>query len=171
VGFWEVRSQTWTIEQGKIEFGWAVSHCSIDIEQLSGKLLMHFELSNSDVFKDQKIDITATSFSFNGVTRKLVYFYETELDLRRPLGTPPDQIAKLDFPFLGVLTIKFDNERINYMSGRWYDVNNGIYNLARRMGPLIGFQELQQAVENGAVTFGGVLEFKRLQHGGGTQMS
>jgi hypothetical protein len=76
VGFWEVRSQSWRIDRGKIEYGWIVSHCTIGIEQLGGKLLMHFDLSNSDVFRDQDINVTATAFSFDGAVRKLIYFYE-----------------------------------------------------------------------------------------------
>jgi hypothetical protein len=43
------------------------------------------------------------------------------------------------------------------------DINNGIYFLARRIKPLIGFDELSAAVENGTVTFGGALEFKRVK--------
>jgi hypothetical protein len=163
VGFWQVRAQTWTVDQGKIEFGWAISHCTIGIERLGGKLLVHFELSNSDIFKDQEFDITATAFSFDGAIRKLVYFYEAELELRKPIGVPPDQITKIEFPFLGVLKIEFENEKVNSMSGHWYDINNGIYHLARRMAPVSGLAELQKAVENGAVTFGGDLEFKRLK--------
>jgi hypothetical protein len=162
VGFWKVRSQSWRLEEGKIQFGWVVSYCTIGIEQLGGKLILHFELSDSDVFKDQKIDITATAFSFDGANRKLVYFYETELELKKPIGTPPDQITKVDFPFLGVLKIEFENEKVSSMNGHWYDINNGVYNLARRMETLGGLDELRHAVENGAVTFGGVLEFKRL---------
>jgi hypothetical protein len=37
VGFWQVRSQSWRLEEGKIEFGWVVSYCTIGIEQLGGK--------------------------------------------------------------------------------------------------------------------------------------
>jgi hypothetical protein len=163
VGYWRVRSQSWKIEQKKIEFGWAVSYCTIGIEQLGGKLLLHFEIRDSDVFKNQNFDITATAFSFDGVNRKLVYFHEPELELKEPVGIPPDQITKIQFPFLGVLKIQFENEKVNSMNGYWYDVNNGIYNVARRMGPLTGFNELRAAVENGAVTFGGFLEFTRLK--------
>jgi hypothetical protein len=163
VGYWEVRSQTWRIEQGKIEFGWATSHCTIGIQQVSGKLLLHFELRKSDIFEDQEFDITATTFSFEGAKRKLVYFHEAELKLKKPLGTPPDQITKIEFPFLAVLKIESENEKVNFMNGYWYDINNGVYHLARRMGPISGLLELQKAVENGAVTFGGALEFKRLK--------
>jgi monoterpene epsilon-lactone hydrolase len=163
VGIWQVRTQSWRIEPGKIEFGWVVSHCAIRIEPIGGKLLLRFDLSNSDVFKDQKIEITTTAFSFDGANRKLVYFYETVLELKEPVGSPPDQISKIDFPFLGVLKIEFDeNEKVNFMSGHWYDINNGIYSLARRMNNLQGITELSDAVEHGAVTFGGVIEFRRL---------
>jgi hypothetical protein len=163
VGIWEVRTQSWAIEEGKIDFVWVTSHCTIGIEQISGKLLMHFDLTNSDVFKDQQIDITATAFSFDGANRKLVYFYETELELKKPVGTPPDVVTKIQFPFLGVLKIEFVNDKVDCMTGHWYDINNGIYHLARRMGPLSGLTELSRAVENGAATFGGSLEFRRIK--------
>jgi hypothetical protein len=163
VGFWQVRSQTWVIEEGKVDFGWVVSHCTIGIEQLSGKLIMHFELRDSDIFVNQQLDVTATTFSLDGANRKLIYFYETELELKKPVGTPPDQVSKIDFPFLGVLKLEFENEKVNSMNGHWYDINNGVYNLARRMQQLTGVHELSQAVERGAVTFGGALQFRRLK--------
>ena len=139
-----------------------VSHCTIGIEQVSGKLVLHFDLTNSDVFKDQEFDITATTFSFDEAKRKLVYFHEAELELKEPVGTPPNQTTKIEFPFLGVLKIVSEQEKVNSMTGQWYDINNAIYHVARRMEPLSGFPELQKALENGAVTFGGALEFKRL---------
>jgi hypothetical protein len=124
---------------------------------------MHFELRDSDIFVNQQLDVTATTFSLDGANRKLIYFYETELDLKKPVGTPPDQLTKIDFPFLGVLKLEFDNEKVDSMNGHWYDINNGVYNLARRMQQLTGVHELSQAVENGAVTFGGALQFRRLK--------
>jgi hypothetical protein len=169
VGLWEVRTQSWTIQPDKVAFGWVTSHCTIKIEPIGGKLLLQFEISKSDIFKDQKIDITTTAFSFDGATRKLVYFYEAQLELKTPVGAPPDNITKMDFPFLGVLTIKFDDEeKVNFMDGHWYDINNGVYNLARRMNTLDGLAQLSEAVEKGAATFGGATEFKRLQAPPGT---
>jgi hypothetical protein len=169
VGVWEVRSQSWKIDQGKIAFGWVVSYCTISIGQLAGKLILQFDISNSDVFKDQKINVITTAFSLEGTETKLVYFFEAPLELKEPVGAPPNQITKLEFPFLGVLTIKFeDKQNVNFMTGHWYDINNGMYNLARRMDHLIGVDELHNAVENGAVTFGGALEFKRLHAPEGT---
>ena len=169
VGLWEVRSQSWTVQPGKITFGWIVSHCTIKIEPIGGKLLLQFEILKSDIFKDQRIDITTTAFSFDGAARKLIYFNEAQLDLKNPVGIPPDNITKIDFPFLGVLTIHFDDEeRVNFMEGHWYDINNGVYNLARRMNNLDGLAHLSEAVEKGAATFGGAIEFKRLQAPAGT---
>jgi hypothetical protein len=55
-----------------------------------------------------------------------------------------------------------DDGRINQMQGYWYDINNCVYNLARRMSSLQGFEQLREAVEKGAVTFGGEIRFKRL---------
>jgi hypothetical protein len=163
VGFWQVRTQSWRIEKEEIDFGWVVSHCTIGIEQLSGKLIIHFDISDSDLFKNQSIDITATTFSFDGPTRKLIYFYEAEFELLNPIGEGGDQITKVDFPFLGVLKMVIDNEKVDFMEGHWYDINNGVYFLARRMKQLAGLDQLRTAVENGAVTFGGALEFKRLK--------
>lgn len=163
VGFWEVRSQSWRIEGGKIALSCVVSHCTIGIEQVSGKLLMHFDISNSDVFKDQSVDITATTFTYAGEPRKLIYFYEAQLQLKTPVGEGAEQTNKVEFPFLGVLRLVFDNEEINVMDGYWYDVDNVIYGLARRIKSLAGYQELAAAVEKGAVTFRGVLQFRRLK--------
>ena len=163
VGVWEVRTQSWRIDQGKIAFGWVVSHCKISIESLAGKLTLRFDVQDSDVFKDQKIDVRTTAFSFEGAETKLVYFFETPLELKQPVGTPPDQITEIKFPFLGVLKIKFEDEqKVDLMTGQWFDINNAIYNLARRIDHLQGFDQLRVAVEQGAVTFGGRLEFKRL---------
>ena len=145
------------------------SHCVISIEPIGGKLLLRFEIANSDVFKDQKIDVATTAFSFDGANRKLIYFYETELELKNPVGAPPDQIKTIGFPFLCVLKIDFDDsEKVNSMRGHWYDINNSIYNLARRFDNLTGLADLSEAVENGAVTFGGAVEFKRLPAPAGT---
>jgi hypothetical protein len=62
-----------------------------------------------------------------------------------------------------VLKIEFENDKVNSMNGHWYDIDNGIYKLVRRMGSISGFEDLRKMVENGAVTFGGDLEFSRLK--------
>jgi hypothetical protein len=80
VGYWEVNSQTWLLQENKIEFGWTKSYSTIGIESVSGKLIMHFEIGHSDIFKDQAFNVTATAFSLDASTRKLVYFYETVLE-------------------------------------------------------------------------------------------
>jgi hypothetical protein len=153
VGYWEVNNQSWMLHEKKIEYGWAKSHSTIGIETVSGKLLMHFEISDSDIFKDQSFNVTATTFSLDAAARKLVYFYEVVLELKKPIGTPPDLINSVQFPFVGVLKmIAEDDGRINNMQGHWYDINNCIYNLARRMQSLEGFEQLRDALEKGAVT-------------------
>jgi hypothetical protein len=163
VGAWEVRSQSWEIHPDKIEFGWVISVCVISIGSVSGKLSMRFEIRKSDIFKDQDIDIVTTAFSGDGSATKLVYFHETQLELKEDVRLPNDPVSKIDFPFLGVLQIKpSETGSINFMTGHWYDINNGVYNLARRMNHLKGLQDLSQAVEKGAVTFGGSIEFKRI---------
>jgi hypothetical protein len=164
VGYWEIQSQTWLLQDQKIEFGWTTSHSTIGIEPVSGKLLMHFDLSESDIFKDQAFNVAATAFSLDAATRKLVYFHEAALELKRPIGTAPDLVHTIEFPFVGVLKlIENDDGRIDRMQGRWYDINNCVYNLARRIDRLQGFEQLREAVETGAVTFGGEIKFKRLK--------
>jgi hypothetical protein len=163
VGYWHVRSENWHIEKGKIEFGWEPNYCTIGIEPLAGKLIIRFEVSHNEIFKDQVINIRTTAFDFDGTDVELIYFNKTELELNNPVGTPPDLTTKLDFPFLGVVKIEEDEMgQVNSTSGRWYDINNAVYYLARRMGPIEGLPELRDAVEHGAVTFGGALEFKRI---------
>jgi hypothetical protein len=164
VGYWQVSNQSWMLHPQKIEYDWAKSYSTIGIEPVSGKLLIHFEISDSDIFKDQAFNVTATTFSLDAASRKLIYFYETTLELKHPIGNPPDQITSVHFPFLGVLKmITEDDGRINEMTGHWYDINNSIYNLARRMQSLDGFEKLSEAVEQGAVTFGGELRFRRIK--------
>jgi hypothetical protein len=169
IGVWEVRSQSWQLHPNKIEFGWIISHCVISIGSVSGKLSMRFEIRNSDIFKDQDINIVTTAFSGDGSAIKLVYFHETQLELKDDLRVPKDAPASVDFPFLGVLRIKSKEDgSIDFMAGHWYDINNGVFNLARRMDHLAGLQDLSQAVENGAVTFGGAIEFRRIEPPAGT---
>jgi hypothetical protein len=163
VGYWAVRSQTWKIENGKIEFGYTTDFCTIGIEEVGGKLVMHFDVSNSDIFQNQSIDITNITLAYQGEPRKLIYFHEADLKLKEVIGEGSEQLTRINFPFLGILNILVENDVVNVMEGRWYDIDNSIYGLARRMSGLAGFQELTQAVENGAVTFKGLLEFKRLK--------
>jgi hypothetical protein len=70
-------------------------------------------------------------------------------------------------PFLGVLEIIVDNDQVNLMRGIWYDIDNTIYNLARRIPDMQGLEALEQAVQNGAVTFKGAIEFRRMQRPAG----
>ena len=163
VGYWEVKSQSWVLDEEKIEFGWTKNDSTIGIEPVSGKLLIHFEISDSDVFKDQAFNVTATTFSLEAATRKLVYFYEAALELKKPTGTPPDLINSVPFPFGVLKMIAEDDGRIDRMEGHWYDINNGVYNLARHMTNLKGFEQLSEAVKKGAVTFGGEIRFKRIR--------
>lgn len=164
VGYWEVNSQTWLLHEKEIEFGWTKSYSTIGIEPVSGKLLMHFEIGDSDLFKEQAFNVTATTFSLESATRRLVYFYEVDLELKKPVGTAPDLLTRVPFPFLGVMKmIEEDDGHIDRMQGYWYDINNCVYNLARRIDNLQGFDKLSDAVEKGAVTFGGEIKFKRMK--------
>jgi hypothetical protein len=162
VGYWEVRAQSWKIENGEVEFNSTVSFCTIGIEDIGRKLIMHFQIRNSDIFTDQEIDVTHITLAYQGEPRQLIYFHEPELSLKVTLGEGADQLTQIKFPFLGILQIKVQNDGVKRMEGRWYDVDNAIYNLARRIPDLKGFQVLSQAVEKGAVTFKGALTFERL---------
>jgi hypothetical protein len=48
------------------------------------------------------------------------------------------------------------------MSGYWYDIENSIFGLARKMPQLEGLDSYKAAIEAGAKTFRGSLEFERL---------
>jgi hypothetical protein len=162
VGYWRVRAQSWTIEHGKIEFWYVTNFCTIGIEDVGRKLIMHFEIRDSDVFKDQELDVTAVTLDYQGEPRKLIYFYDTALALKNPIGSGAGQLAAVNFPFVGILNVVVKNGEVNKMEGRWYDIDNAVYNLARQIPELKGFQELAQSVQSGAVTFKGDLEFARL---------
>jgi hypothetical protein len=123
---------------------------------------MHFELKNSDIFRDQALDVKNIMLSYQSEPRELIYFHDLELALRTPIGYGADQIAKLRFPFLGMLTIIVRNEKVNRMEGHWFDIDNSIFNFARRIPGLNALQDVSQALERGAITFKGSLEFDRL---------
>jgi hypothetical protein len=162
VGYWSVRAQTWKIEDGKIECGFSTSFCTIGIEDIGRKLIMHFQIRHSDVFRDQELDVTSITLGYQTTPTQLVYFHNTELALKSPVGEGADQVTSLKFPFLGVLNISVRNDQVNRMEGYWYDVDNSIYNLARRIPNLNGLHDLMEAVQKGTVTFKGLLEFDRL---------
>jgi hypothetical protein len=162
VGYWEVRAETWRIEQDEIKFGTNVSFCTIGIEDVGRKLIMHFEIRDSDVFKFQELDVTHITIAYQGEPRQLIFFYEPDLPLKQPFGEGSDKVTSTKFPFLGILQIILKNDEVGRMEGRWYDVDNTIYHLARRKPDLKGFQSLATAVEKGAVTFKGALTFQRI---------
>lgn len=162
VGYWEVRAQTWKIDRDEIVQANVVTHCTIGIEDVGRKLILHFDITNSDVFSDQSLDITNVMIAFQGEPKKLIYFQDHELQLRAPIGTGSDQIVAARFPFLGVLNINSRNDEIDEMTGVWYDIDNSIFNLARRIPDLKGMDDLTQGIEKGSITFRGVLSFGRL---------
>jgi hypothetical protein len=127
VGVWEIRAQTWVIDRGKIAQDDITTHCTIGIEDVAQKLILHFDIRNSDVFADQSLDITNVMIAFQGEPKKLIYFNDHELQLKAPVGTRNDVTVK--FPFLGVLNISSRNDAIDDMAGVWYDIDNSILNL------------------------------------------
>jgi hypothetical protein len=162
VGYWEVRAQTWKIEQNEIVQANVVTHCTIGIEDVGRKLILHFDITNSDVFADQCMDITSVMIAFQGEPNKMIYFQDHDLQLRTPVGSGSDQVVSVRFPFLGVLNIISRSGEINEMTGVWYDIDNSIFNLARRIPGLKGFEDLAHDIEAGSVTFKGALAFTRL---------
>lgn len=162
VGYWEVRALTWKIEGGAVTQEHVVTHCTIGIEDVGRKLILHFDITNSDIFKDQSMDITNVMIAFQGEPKKLIYFHDHELQLKQPIGVGPDQIVSAKFPFLGVLNINSINTDVNDMDGVWYDIDNSVFNLARRIPDLNGLDLLNDGIEKGAITFKGALSFKRL---------
>lgn len=162
VGIWEVRALTWKIDRTEIVQAEVVTHCAIGIEDVGRKLILHFEITNSDIFADQSLDITNVMIAFVGEPKKLIYFQDHDLTLREPVGIGQNQVTTARFPFLGVLNISSKNDEINEMSGLWYDIDNSVFNLARRMPELKGMDDLIKELEKGSITFKGPLSFRRI---------
>lgn len=162
VGIWEVRAQTWKIDRQQIVQADVVTHCTIGIEDVGRKLILHFDITNSDVFSDQSLDITNVLIAFQGEPKKLIYFQDHDITLKEPIGSGGNQITTVRFPFLGVLNINSRNDAIDVMTGLWYDIDNSIFNLARRMPDLKGLDQLMHEVDRGSVTFKGALSFRRI---------
>src|SRR5262249_4709250 len=71
VGTWEVRAQTWKLDQGKIELGYITSICEIGIDSFGRKLYLHFRIRNSDIFRDSDIDIINLNIQYQTEPKKL----------------------------------------------------------------------------------------------------
>lgn len=162
VGIWEVKAQTWKIDRSEIVQDEATTYCTIGIEDVGRKLILHFKIRDSDIFADQSMNITNVMIAFVGEPKKLIYFQDNELTLRQPIGTGQHQITTARFPFLAVLNIVSDNDQIRDMTGVWYDIDNSVLGLARRIPNLKGMEDLVRQVEMGAVTFKGALSFHRI---------
>lgn len=162
VGIWQVKAQTWKIDREQIVQEEVVTYCTIGIEDVGRKLILHFDISDSDLFADQPLDITNVMIAFVGEPKKLIYFQDNELTLRLPVGDGPDKITTARFPFLGVLNISSRNDKIDDMRGVWYDIDNSVLNLAKRIPGLHGMDELMRQVETGSITFKGALSFQRI---------
>jgi hypothetical protein len=61
-----------------------------------------------------------------------------------------------------VLNLHSRNDEINEMSGLWYDIDNSVLNLARRIPDLKGMDELVRELDKGSITFKGPLSFRRI---------
>jgi len=99
-GIWEVKAQTWKIDPEQIVQAHVVTHCTIGIEDVGRKLILHFDVTDSDVFADQSLDITNVMIAFQGEPKKLIYFQDHELMLKNPVGTglQPDCQRAISFP-------------------------------------------------------------------------
>lgn len=162
VGYWQVDAHTWSIQDDKIEFNRNRTFCTIGIEDIGRKLTMHFDITNSDIFSDQALDITNVIIAFNSTPKKLIYFFDNVLNLKRPIGSGSEMKVGISFPFLAVLNMSYINEKIDDMNGIWYDVDNTILNIAKKIPGLDGVEKLNEAVGQGAITFRGALNFHRL---------
>jgi hypothetical protein len=60
---------------------------------------------------------------------------------------------------------------VNEMIGVWYDIDNSVLNLARRIPDLRGMDELVHQVEMGSITFKGALTFRRIDRPAGTRVT
>jgi hypothetical protein len=162
VGIWEVRAQTWKLDRSEIVQADVVTHCTIGIEDVGHKLILHFDITDSDIYADQSLDITNVMIAFVGEPKKIIYFQDHDLTLKTAIGTGVNQIATVRFPFLGVLNINSRNDEINEMTGLWYDIDNSVLSLARRIPDLKGMDQLIERLEKGSVTFKGALSFRRI---------
>jgi hypothetical protein len=161
VGDWSVRVQTWKIANNTIELEYISEFCTIGIDDFGRKLFMHFEIKHSDVFSNANIDVVNINIQYQTSPMKLMYFYEADLELKKPLSEVPGALNKVIFPVVAVIEFKIENEKINKMSGVWYDIDNSMYSLALKMPGLVGIQALQNAVSHGSITFRGTIEFDR----------
>jgi hypothetical protein len=162
VGIWEVKAQTWKIDHTEIVQDEVTTYCTIGIEDVGRKLILHFKVKDSDIFANQSMDITNVMIAFVGEPKKLIYFQDNELTLKEPVGSGANQITTARFPFLGVLNIISENDQVSEMTGVWYDIDNSVLNLARRIPQLKGLDELVHQVEMGSITFKGALSFRRI---------
>jgi hypothetical protein len=161
VGDWTVRVQTWKIANDAIELEHINEFCKIGIDDFGRKLFMHFQIRHSDVFEDSNIDVVNINIQYQTNPMKLVYFYDADLELKKPLSNEPGASKKIAFPIVAVIDFKIENEKINKMSGIWYDVDNSMYNLALKIPGLAGIEALQSAVSRGSITFRGAIDFER----------
>jgi hypothetical protein len=168
VGIWQVKAQSWRIDREQIVQEEIVTHCTIGIEDVGRKLILHFDITDSDIFANQSMDITNVMIAFVGEPKKLIYFQDNDLNLKEPIGSGPNQITTARFPLLGVLNISSRNDKIDDMTGVWYDIDNSVLNLARRIPNLRGMDELLHEVETGSITFKGALSFHRIDQPAGT---
>lgn len=161
VGTWKVRFESWILEDGKIRKSSTQDVCIINIDNISAKLYMNFTINNSDIFCDTEFDITNVNIQFQTEPKKLIYFHEIDLQLKEPAQFSRTE-PKLTMPILGVLEFRVIDDKVNGMSGYWYDVNNTIWHL---LGPskLFGSETIDAALAKGATTFRGALRFDRVQ--------
>jgi hypothetical protein len=58
-----------------------------------------FDITDSDVFADQSLDITNVMIAFQGEPKKLIYFQDHVLMLKNPgRGPAPTRLRAISFP-------------------------------------------------------------------------
>ncbi len=137
--------------------------CTIGIEAVGRKLYLHFKISESELFRDVEFDVTSLSIQYQTEPKQLMYFHDTQLRLRQPIVTDKETIDKISFPIVVVLEFSVKNEKVTMMSGTWYDVDNMIYYLATRLPMAQKAGELENALNFGATTFKGHVEFEKVE--------
>jgi hypothetical protein len=162
-GVWEVRFQTWRFDHGPARLDYLREVCTIGIEAVGRKLYLHFKITDSELFQNTEFDVTSLSIQYQTEPKQLMYFHDTQLVLRQPIVTSDQTIDRISFPIVVILDFSVKNEQVTKMSGTWYDVDNMIYYIATRLPSVQKTEELKAALNSGATTFKGRVEFEKVQ--------
>jgi hypothetical protein len=162
-GVWQVRLQTWRLDQSPPRLDYIRQVCTIGIESVGRKLYLHFKISESELFRDTEFDVVNVHIQYQTEPKQLMYFHETELRLREPIVGPGGTIEKVTIPIVVVVDFYVRDEKVTEMSGKWYDIDNMIYFLSTHVPATQNAEELKKALNYGATTFKGLVEFEKVE--------